>query len=83
MSLKMHIHCSCCMFRPHMGHHKATVIIWGDYCTVYFVLSTIRHIAVINFLRRIFLFRLLWWPFHLNVFHDFIFNPLKTELLLN
>jgi hypothetical protein len=49
------------MFRPHMGHHQATLIIWGDRCTVHFVFITIRHIVVVvvvvvvvNLLRRIF-----------------------------
>jgi hypothetical protein len=32
--------CSCYMFWPHTGHHQATVIIWGDHCTVHFVLRT-------------------------------------------
>jgi hypothetical protein len=59
----MYIRCSCYMFRPHVGHHQATLIIWGDHCTalhctVHFVLSTLRHISVVvvvvNLLRRIF-----------------------------
>jgi hypothetical protein len=47
-----------------MGHHQATLIIWGDHCTVHFDLSTLRHIVivvvvvvvvvVVNLLRRIF-----------------------------
>jgi hypothetical protein len=39
------------------GHHQATVIIWGDHCTVHCVLSTLRHVdvvVVVNMLRRIF-----------------------------
>jgi hypothetical protein len=44
----MYIRCSCCyMFRPHMGHHQATLIIWEDHCTVHFVHSTLRHIVVV------------------------------------
>jgi hypothetical protein len=40
--------CSCCyMFRSHMGHRQATLIIWEDHCTVHFVLSTLRHIVVV------------------------------------
>jgi hypothetical protein len=35
------------MFRPHIGHHQATLIIWGDHCTVHFVLITLRHIIVV------------------------------------
>jgi hypothetical protein len=55
----MPILCSCYMFRPHMGHHQGTLIIWGDHCTVHFVLSTLGHIvvvfvAVVTLLRRIF-----------------------------
>jgi hypothetical protein len=51
----MYTCCHCYMFRPHMGHHQVTFIIWGDNYTVHFVLSAIRHIvAVVNFLRRIF-----------------------------
>jgi hypothetical protein len=51
----MYIRCSCYMFLPHMGHHQATFIIWGDHCTVHFVLSNLRHIVVVvNLLRRIF-----------------------------
>jgi hypothetical protein len=53
------------MFRQHMGLDQATLIIWGDHCTVHFVLSTLRHIVVVvvvvvvvivvvNLLRRIF-----------------------------
>jgi hypothetical protein len=34
------------MFRPHMGHHEATLSIWGDHYTVHFVLSAFRHIVV-------------------------------------
>jgi hypothetical protein len=30
-----------------MGHHQATLIIWGDHCTVYFVLSTLMHVVVV------------------------------------
>jgi hypothetical protein len=26
--------------------HQATLIIWGEHCTVHFVLSTLRHIVV-------------------------------------
>jgi hypothetical protein len=45
-----------------MGHHQATLIIWGDHCAVHFVLSTLRHIVVVvvvvvvvvNLLCRIF-----------------------------
>jgi hypothetical protein len=29
-----------------MGHHQATLIIWGDHWTVHFVLSTLNHIVV-------------------------------------
>jgi hypothetical protein len=47
-----------------MGHHQATFI-WGDHCTVHFVLSAFRHIVVaaavvvvvvvvVNLLRMIF-----------------------------
>jgi hypothetical protein len=44
------------MFRPHMGHHQATLVIWGDHCTVHLALSILRHIVVVvvNLLRRIF-----------------------------
>jgi hypothetical protein len=49
------------MFRPHMRYHQAALIIFGDHCTVHFVLSTLRHIVisvvvvvVVNLLRRIF-----------------------------
>jgi hypothetical protein len=46
------------MLQPHMSHHQATLIIWGDH----FVLSTLRHIVivvvvvvvVVNLPRRIF-----------------------------
>jgi hypothetical protein len=42
------------MFRPHMGHHQATLINWGDHCNVHFALSALRHIvAVVNLLPRI------------------------------
>jgi hypothetical protein len=44
------------MLRPHMGHHQAAIIIWGDHCTVYFVLGNLRHVVVVNLLRRMFLF---------------------------
>jgi hypothetical protein len=55
MSLTMYIHCLYYMFRPHMGHHQATLIVWGDHCTVHFDLSTLSHIAVVvNLLRRTF-----------------------------
>jgi hypothetical protein len=57
MSLTVFIRCHCYMFRPHMGHHKGTLIIWGDHCTVHFVLSThsyIGFVVVIILLRRIF-----------------------------
>jgi hypothetical protein len=44
-----------------MGHYQATLIIWGDRYTAHFVLSTLRHIAVVvvvvvdvNLLGRIF-----------------------------
>jgi hypothetical protein len=50
----MYIRCHCYMFRPHMGHHQETLIIWGDHWTLHFVLSTVRHI-VVNLVRRIFL----------------------------
>jgi hypothetical protein len=54
----MYIRCSCYMFRPYVGHHQATLIVWGNHCTVHFVLSTLRHIIVVvivvNFLGRIF-----------------------------
>jgi hypothetical protein len=45
------------MFRPHMGHHQATLTAWGDHCTIYFVFCTYRHIVVIvvNLFYRIFL----------------------------
>jgi hypothetical protein len=48
------------MFRPHMGHHQATLIVWEDHCIAHFVLSTLRTIVVVvvvvvvNLLRRIF-----------------------------
>jgi hypothetical protein len=52
----MYILCRCYMVRPHMGHHQTTLIIWGDHCTVHFVLSTLRLIVivVVNLLRSIF-----------------------------
>jgi hypothetical protein len=43
----MYIRCSCYMFRPHMDHHQATLIICGDHCTVHVVLSILRHIVVV------------------------------------
>jgi hypothetical protein len=42
----MYIRCHCYMFRPRMGHHQVTLIIWGDYYTVHFVLSILGHIVV-------------------------------------
>jgi hypothetical protein len=53
----MYIRCSCYMFRLHMGYHQATLIIWGDHCTVHFVFCAYMHIVVIavNLLYRIFL----------------------------
>jgi hypothetical protein len=37
--IKYIICCFCCyMFRPHMDHHQATLIIWGDHCTVHLYL---------------------------------------------
>jgi hypothetical protein len=30
-----------------MGHHEATLTIWGDHCTVHFVLNTLKHIIVV------------------------------------
>jgi hypothetical protein len=56
----MYIRCHYYIFRPHMGHHQATLIIWGNHCTVHFVISTLRHVVVVvvvvvvNLLRRIF-----------------------------
>jgi hypothetical protein len=74
------------MFRPHMGHHQANLIIWGGHCTVHFVLSTLRHIVVIvvvvivivaNFLRKIFLSYIFSGRFTVmyNIYYyDFIFK---------
>jgi hypothetical protein len=44
------------------GSHQTTLIIWGDHCTVLFVLGALGHIVVVvvvvvvvvNLLRRIF-----------------------------
>jgi hypothetical protein len=43
------------MFRPHMGLHQATLLTWGDHCTVHFVFCTCRHIVVVNLFYRMFL----------------------------
>jgi hypothetical protein len=51
----MYIRCHAYMFRQHMGHHQATRIIWGDHCTVHFVLSTLGTLLFVNLLCRIFL----------------------------
>jgi hypothetical protein len=51
------------MFWPYIGHHQAILIIWGDHCTLRFVLSILRHVVdvivvivnvVVNLLRGIF-----------------------------
>jgi hypothetical protein len=55
LTTPIYIRSCCCMFRPHMCHHQATRVVWGDHCTIHFVLCTLRHtVVVVNFLRRIF-----------------------------
>jgi hypothetical protein len=55
-----------------MGHHQATLIAWGDHCTVRFVFCTYRHIVVIavNLVYRIFLSYFSQQPFQCS----FIFS---------
>jgi hypothetical protein len=66
-----------------MGHHQATVIIWGDHCTVHLVLSTLKHVVVVvvvvvvtvvvvNYLVRYF------YPILLSAVSVFLFSVLFT-----
>jgi hypothetical protein len=51
----MYILCHCYLYREHMDHQQATFIVWGDHCTIHFVLSTLGHIVLVaNLLHRIF-----------------------------
>jgi hypothetical protein len=59
MSLTRYIHCSFLLHgSAARGHHQATLVTWGDHCTVHFVLSILRHVVdvvvVVNLFRRIF-----------------------------
>jgi hypothetical protein len=52
----MYIRCHCYMFRPHMGHLQATLIVWGHHCTVHFVLSTLGTSLLMLLLLLLFSF---------------------------
>jgi predicted neutral ceramidase superfamily lipid hydrolase len=57
-SLTIYIRCHCYMFRPHMGHHQATLIIWKDHCIVQLSLvslgTSLLLLLFVNLLRRLF-----------------------------